>query len=107
MVIETLRQRRESMAAEIRQLRENIAHIDAVIKIFEPDGVKPRRQRGEVTRAMLDVLRGGKRMTPQEIATACGLSVDQIRIALTQQRVKGVVGKIEEAGKLTTWEITR
>ncbi len=84
MVIETLRQRRESIAADIRQLRQNLAHIDAVIKMFEPGAVKPRRQRGEVTRAMLDVLReSNRRMTPQEIAAGCGLSVDQIRIALT------------------------
>ncbi len=35
MVIEVLKQRRESISADIRQLRENLAHIDAVIKMFD------------------------------------------------------------------------
>ena len=105
MVIEALKQRRETISADIRQLRENLAHIDAVIKMFDDDApAKPRKQRGEVTRAMLNALReSGRKMTAQEIATTIGLDAQQVRIALTQQRVKDVVRR-DDAG---AWEIAK
>lgn len=106
MVIEALIQRRESMAAEMRQLRDNIHHLDVVIKMFEGASTKPRKQRGEVTRAMLNILREATApMTAREIAEKMGTEVNRVGVALSLQRRRGTVKASGEAGSAYAWEI--
>ena len=108
MVIEALRQRRESMAAEMRQLRDNIHHIDVVIKMFEGVSVKPRKQRGEVTRAMLNILREATApMTAREIAGKMGTEVNRVGVALSLQRRRGAVKATGVPGDAYRWEIVQ
>ena len=106
-VITTLVKRRGEMADQLRRLQDGLTHLDATIELFQPDYKPVRVQRGDTTRAMLDVLREATQpMTTPEIAEKIGSSVKRTGIALCGQRQKGLV-KSERAGKCMAWELVR
>lgn len=106
MIIETLTKRRNEIAAEIRELRQSLTHIDATIKLFSADCQPARRPRHKgITRAIYDVLRNAEKpLTTTEIAGMISADAKRVGIALATQAKKGLVtGKRE--GVYNLWEI--
>lgn len=101
MPYEALREKRREVAARIRELEADLAHLDAVIAMFGP-GERPRGR--HVARQVLDVLRDGGEMTAAEIAEAVGADAKKVSAALAHQRAKGAV-RSERRGKLVVWGI--
>jgi hypothetical protein len=99
MVIEALTKRRNEIAAQIRELDTDLAHLDAVIAMF--GGWATPRGR-HVSRTVLDALREGGEMTAAEIAQAVEADVKKVCAALAHQRAKGTV-RSERRGKVCVW----
>jgi hypothetical protein len=101
MPYQALTQRRREIAAQIRGLNTDLAHLDAVIAMFGP-GERPRGR--HKARLILDVLRDGGGMTAAEIAEAVGGDVKRVSASLAHQRAKGAV-RSERRGKVVVWGI--
>jgi hypothetical protein len=121
----------EHCQLELRHLIAELDHVDATIRIFNPDvdipairskPVPPRHAafKGEVTRVVLDTLREAEApVTSREIALtlmeARGLNPDDRELSiimvkrvcacLRAQRMKGLVRMAPLAGSLQGWEI--
>ena len=99
MPYQALMERRREIAAQLRSLTADLAHLDAVIAMFGP-GERPRGR--HKARLILDALREGGEMTAREIAEAVGGDVKQVSAALAHQRAKGAV-RSERRGKSVVW----
>lgn len=99
--MEVLTTKRREIAARIRELNEQLAHLDAVIAMF---GGTPRPRGKHKARLILDTLREGGEMTVAEIAEAVGGDVKQVSAALSHQRAKGAV-RSERRGESVVWGI--
>jgi hypothetical protein len=125
----------EAMAIEARlaQIAKDIAHLDAVIRQFDPDfnlaAIRPKRARatdtagrGETCRFVLDVLREVVvPMTTADIAARLmaerGMEgqdrqarrrvMGRVGVALRRQRENGVVRSMSGPGQFVLWEIVR
>lgn len=108
MIIETITNRRNDIAAQIRELQISITHIDATIKLFQEDHAPPKRPRREgVTRAIFDTLRSAEKpLTTSEIADMIEVDSKRVGIALIVQRKKGLITG-ERDGREAVWEVVR
>lgn len=97
--MEALRTKRREIAAQIRGLTADLAHLDAVIAMF---GGAERPRGGHVARLVLDALRDGGEMTAGEVAREIGAEVGKVSAALAHQRAKGAVAS-ERRGKSVVW----
>lgn len=122
----------EALEAQMAALSEGLVHLDAVIRLFDPEiSLKPlgsgaqghqRAKRGERSRVVLDVLReAGEPLPTAEIAERVirmeghapedNLSrrhlVKTVETALGRQGRNGVARPIREPGRLVRWEIVR
>ncbi|MGP0088609.1 MAG: hypothetical protein ACLPKB_01405 [Xanthobacteraceae bacterium] len=122
----------EQMQREIRELVAAINHIDAALRIFDPnvelDDIKPKlpprnsAYRGEVTRLVLNALRKtGKPMPVSELTLIVlagrGLTTDdkpfvrvlsrRVGACLRNLRKKGLVRMTRIVGQVGQWEIAR
>jgi hypothetical protein len=120
----------ERLQLEIRQLVVALDHVDASIRLFDPDvdledvksRLPPRHMafKGEVSRILLNTLRkAAKPMPVSELAMVVlserGLSVDdkpflvvlkrRVDACLRTLRKKGLVKTTRPAGSLGLWEI--
>ena len=120
----------EALAARCDRLRADLVHLDAAIRIMCPDAqpelIRPRKPsrkgcdwfgRGELARAVLDVLRGaGEPLEAMEIARAVmeamGLPVDAVALRRVAGMVKGALhrrdGRLVERvgnGRDVRWRI--
>lgn len=138
--LEALKKKRADMTGEIarcharlQKLSEDLEHLDATLRLFDPDfvveSVRPKvfqppaswSKRGEMSRAVLSILRVAKGpLATREIAA---MIVDQRglenskpildimtrRVAgvLRDKRDRGIVRSIEETGLYLQWEINR
>lgn len=138
--LEALKRKRADMTGEIarcnarlQQLSTDLEHLDATLRLFDPDfvveSVLPKvfqppaswSKRGEMSRAVLSILRVAKGpLATREIAA---MIVDQRglehnkpildimtrRVAgvLRDKRERGIVRSIEETGLYLQWEINR
>lgn len=104
-IINGLIARRGEMADQIRKLQAGLTHLDATIELFQPSYQPVRVNRGDTTRAMLDVLREATQpLTTPEIAERIGSSVKRTGIALCGQRSRGLV-RSQRTGKCMAWEM--
>jgi hypothetical protein len=140
-VISALVKRRSELVGEIehsqlhtRKLLEDLDHLDATIRQFDPDyrveEIKPKgfrppsdwAGRGEMSRVVLDVLRRAKEsLTTQEIAKeimkARGLPMNDAKllrkmtkrasVALRGQRDNGLVRSSQGDGLFMMWAMQR
>ena len=122
----------ETMQREIRALVLSIDHIDASIRMFDPnvelDQIKPKLPprhsafRGEVTRLLLNALRKSDKPLPVSELTLVvlagrGLTAEdkpfmrvlsrRVGACLRNLRKKGLVRLKREVGQLGLWEIVR
>ena len=105
-VISALKKRREQLARDMFRLRNDIAHIDAAITLMEPDYKPASARHGILTRLIFATLRkAGEPLTIPQLVEQIGASPKQIKDALTEQRRKGVIRRIANAGQLLRWEI--
>jgi len=121
----------ENMQNELKQLVTELDHIEASIRIFDPDvdfeAITPRRvptahhaMRGEVSRVVLETLRAGRPMTTTALTDAVmrarGLDVKDSRLHRLIQnrvgaccnhwkRVRGVLKSMPGPGGVLIWEI--
>ena len=103
-IIDTLKKKRNDMAAEIRNLTSGLEHIDATIKLFEPEYAKPRTKHGGITRAIFDVLRTAEcPMTTREIAEAIGMDAKRTGIALNAQAKRKQINQRRSENGLMVW----
>lgn len=138
--LEALKRKRAEMTGEIarcqakvQQLSADLEHLDATLRLFAPDFVaesvlpkvfvppKSWSKRGEMTRAVLSILRIAKGpLTTREIASMIvqqrGLGDDKgildvmtrrVGTVLRAKRDTGVVRGLEETGLWLQWEIVR
>lgn len=100
-----LMKRREAIATEIRKLTTQLKHIDAAIKIMEPEH-KLSSGHGRLSREILEILlKAEEPMTIQQIADAINAEAEQVKDALKGQRYRGRIRGIREAGKNMVWEV--
>lgn len=106
--ISGLKRRREEIAREIRKLSTDLTHIDAAIKIMQPQ-YKPKSVRhGVLTRSIFAVLReAAAPLTVAEIADKVKAESRQVKDALLEQRYKGLVKGTAKSGELIRWEIVQ
>jgi len=120
----------EHVQRELRALVADLDHIDAAIRIFDPDAdIGPAKRypiahqafRGEMARHVLDALRRADRpVTSLEIARHVmegrGLKDDGRAVIVIRKRVgaclaklreKGVVRDVPMAGEYKGWEMVR
>jgi len=121
----------EHVQRELRALVADLDHIDAVIRIFDPDAdIGPAKRypaahtafRGEMARHVMDALRKAKGapVTSLEIAREVmegrGLKDDgravivirkRVGACLAKLRAKGVARDIPIAGEYKGWELVR
>lgn len=117
--------------AEISRISFDLKHLDATIKLFDPDfdlrTVKSKEYRernqyfkpGECLRLALDVLReAGQPMNSQDIGLsvigakgfenmpdACKQAQKSVFAALANLEAKGLVSRIEKDGLLVYWQL--
>ena len=123
----------EATRAGLQKLIVDLDHIDAAIRIFDPDhdvsGIRAKRtaqvtRRGDSIRQILDMLRGAEvQMTTRQIAlqvmAARGHSINDAALVLTMTRrvgaslrsyrENGTIRSIKDGryGKYDLWEIAR
>lgn len=122
----------EFMQREMRDLVNSIGHVDAAIRLFDPnadvDDIKPKFPprfhafKGEVSRLVLDGLRKANGPLPVHeltliVAAGRGLSPDEkpfmrvlsrrVGACLRNLRKKGLVRLQREMGQAGLWEIAR
>jgi hypothetical protein len=122
----------ERLQLEIRQLVVALDHVDASIRLFDPDAdlediksrLPPRHMafKGEVSRILLNTLRKATKPMPvSELALVVlrerGLSLDdkpflvvlkrRVDACLRTLRKKGLVNMTRPPGSLGLWEIAR
>lgn len=122
----------ETMQREMRSLVATIGHIDAAIRVFDPNvalediapKLPPRFQafKGEVSRILLDALRESKTPLPVfdltlSVAAGRGINTDdkpfmivlrrRVDAALRNLRKRGLVRSSRPSGSLTLWETVR
>lgn len=122
----------ETMQREIRQLVLAVDHVDAAIRLFDPEAdleqIKPRLPprhmafRGEVQRLVLNALRKSDKPLPVSelmliVLTGRGLSIDdkpfmrvlsrRVGACLRTLRKKGLVKMTRPLGQVGVWEIVR
>ncbi len=120
----------EVMQREMRQLVLDIDHVDAAIRMFDPDAdlddIKPRLPprhsafKGEVSRLVLNALRKAGKPLPVsaltlQVLTGRGLTADdkpfmrvlgrRVGACLRHLRKKGLVRLKRGDGHIGTWEI--
>lgn len=116
--------------AELRKIICDLDHVDATIRLFDPDAdisrikrypTKHRAQKGEMARFVLLALKNAKEpLTSLEITQAQiktrGLKADDQTIVLMRKRVgacltaqqsAGVVRSVPTAGPYKGWELVR
>lgn len=140
-VITALVTRRARVAGDIENAQETVKklvadleHIDATIRLFDPDyrieGIKPNAfrppedwsKRGEMTRVVLDILRQAREpMTPRDLALSLmnlrGLDssdnklvrkmTKRVGAALRHAREKGLAKASQAEGMFMAWEVVR
>ena len=121
----------EALKARIARVATDLGHLDATIRLFDPDfdlaAIRPKRvrtgdvaNRGEMSRAVLDALRGaaapmatatvvaavmaGRGMDAQD-HKAVGLMMGRVGMALRRQERNGAVRGAREPGKPVLWEL--
>jgi len=112
---------REKYRAEIKKLTVDIDHLDAAIRLFDPNAdtyaikeyvTKHRAEKGSVKRFVLTTLRTSDRpLTSRDISTAWaadrGLSADEPTLVILRKRIGACVktcvtqGLVECAGQTT------
>jgi hypothetical protein len=122
----------ESMQREMRDLVAAISHIDAAIRLFDPDAdiddikpkLPPRFQafKGEVSRLVLNALRKSEKPMPVSdltliVAAGRGINPDdkpfmrvlsrRVGACLRNLRKKGLVRLMRPPGSLGLWEIAK
>jgi hypothetical protein len=121
----------DALRTRVTQIAADIAHLDAVIRQFDPDfdlaAIRPKRVhavnaagRGETCRFVLDVLREAVApMTTADIAARLiakhGMegqdrqgrhrAMGRVGIALRRQRENGIVRSVSGPGQFVLWEI--
>ena len=120
----------ETMQREIRQLVNSLDHVDAAIRLFDPnvdlEDIKPKLPprhmafKGEVSRLLLGALRKANKPLPVSdltltVLTGRGLSPDdkpfmrvlsrRVGACLRNLRKKGLVKMTRPPGSLGLWEI--
>ena len=120
----------EAMYRRMRELAVTIDHIDAAIRLFDPnadlDDIKPKLPprnsafRGEVTRIVLNTLRKSSSPLPLSeitlhVLTGRGLNADdkpftrvlsrRVSACLRKLRRKGLVRLARNVGQVGMWEI--
>ena len=122
----------EHRQRSLRHLIAQLGHVDAAIRILNPDfdigaiRSKPVPSRhaafkGEVTRIVLDILRDAARLvTSREIAVELmrqralnpddrelsEIMIKRVRACLTAQRRRGLIQSVPLEGNLQGWEVT-
>jgi hypothetical protein len=123
----------DALKARLAQIATDIGHLDATIRLFDPDhdlgAIRPKRVRaadgagrGEMSRAVLGVLREapepmttaavvasvmvGRGMDGQD-RKAVGLMVGRVGMALRRQEKNGAVRGERRTGKAAVWEVVR
>jgi hypothetical protein len=122
----------EKLQREIRDLVIALDHVDATIRVFDPnvelEDIKPRLPprnmafKGEVSRLVLNALRKSPKPLPVSELTLIvlagrGLSLDdkpflrvlsrRVGACLRNLRKKGLVRLVRQPGSLGLWEIVR
>ena len=123
----------DAIKARLLQIHTDTAHLDAVIRQFDPDyelgSIKAKRQRGpdvaqrgERSRALLDVLReAGEPIATAEIVrrviAAQGHDAQdrllvrsfskRVSLSLARQERQGVLRSIRREGEAVVWEVVR
>jgi hypothetical protein len=123
----------ETLRARLAAIGTDLAHLDAVIRQFDPDhdiaAIRPKRTRttdaaghGEMSRAILAVLReASEPLSTVEVAERLGKSQDadaankramrlltkRVGMTLSHQRAKGTVRSLAGPGAMGLWEVTR
>jgi hypothetical protein len=115
--------------AEIRKITCDLDHLDAAIRMFDPDAdtsrvarypTRHRAQKGEMVSFVLKALRTAKEpVTSLDITRAMmearGLKADDQTVVLMRKRVgacltalkgKGLVADIPQAGEYKGWQIS-
>jgi hypothetical protein len=124
----------EAMHARLRKMIDDLEKLDSVILQFDPqhdvEGIKPKAfrppedwaHRGEMTRAVLSILRQSvEPMTTRDIALEMlvtralnsddqkllALMVKRVGVALRIQRNNGIVRSTNGPGQFMLWEVAR
>jgi hypothetical protein len=117
--------------ATLRQLIIDLDHVDAAIRLFDPDidlaTIKPRplppphkAYRGQITRIVLDALREAKgplttKQLAQHVMAERGLNTADVRLVgvfskrlgatLRHHRDRGLLRQIKDRGEFVVWEV--
>lgn len=121
----------DTLKARLAQIGNDVGHLDAVIRQFDPDydlgSIRPKRPRGpdiagrgEMSRFILSVLRAATEpVTTQEVTrrlmTERGQDMEDRRLvvqttkrvgmALSRQKANGAVRSEQSAGQAALWRI--
>ena len=121
----------EALKARLAQIGTDLGHLDATIRLFDPDhdiaGIRPKRvragdvaHRGEMSRTVLDVLRGAaapmttaavvaqvmaERETDAQDREAVALMMGRVGMALRRQERNGAVRGERRPGQAVLWEL--
>lgn len=121
---------RDQFDANVRKLTVDIDHLEAAIRLFDPDqtpeaiaayAVQHRAHHGHMRRFVLDVLRQAPApMTSKAITTAWvgdrGLRTDEATYVILRKRVgaclialrnQGLVETVGQEGEFKTWRLAR
>ncbi len=120
---------RDQLEADIRALTVDIDHLEAAIRIFDPEDTPEARRRyaamhrapkGQSTRFVLDQLRSGRAMTSRDLANAwChdrGLAAKEATLSTLRKRIgatltallhKGVVRQDGHVDGLIAWRMSK
>jgi hypothetical protein len=121
----------EAIRARLAAIAADLGHLDAVIRMFDPEfdlaAIRPKRARpdgaagrGEMSRAVLDVLRSAAEPMTTAAVTAAVMAAkgmdtgdrraalrmsDSVGLALRRQERNGAVKGTREPGGLVRWEV--
>lgn len=102
---------RKQLEADLRKVTCDIDHLDATIRLFDPEttpaaikryATKHRAKRGHVTRFVLERLRSGDLVTTRELTEAWleqrKLRTDDATFATIRKRIGACLGKMRGSG---------
>ena len=102
---------RKQLEADLRKVTCDIDHLDAAVRLFDPEttpaaikryAVRHRAKRGHVTRFVLERLRGGTMVTTRELTEAWlaerQLRTDDATFATIRKRIGACLGKMRDSG---------
>jgi hypothetical protein len=121
----------DALRARLAQIAADLGHLDATIRLFDPDfdlaAIRPRRvraadtaKRGEMSRSVLGVLREavGPMTTAEVVAAvmvasrmdgqdrkAAARMANRVGLALRRQERNGTVRSERREGRAVVWEI--